>query len=185
MSWWLISLSLSLSLSLLPLLLFPSLPHEDWFVLCLVVLFPANLYLTLAPSSWWWKWFLDYSKLRLNSDIYFKIGLVLLALNHCVLAYFLEVCRQGLTKPHRSLMSPWKVALHVQIKLYSLTRWIGTIKWDKQVTCLVATAVWYRITIRTCVYMGKKCGSCEGKLTNQFPTKFSSHAVAVNVLHII
>ena len=97
----------SLSLSLLPLLLFPSLPHEDWFVLCLVVLFPANLYLTLAPSSWWWKWFLDYSKLRLNSDIYFKIGLVLLALNHCVLAYFLEVCRQGLTKPHRSLMSPW------------------------------------------------------------------------------
>ena len=80
-------LSLSLFLSSPPP---PPPPSEDWFVLCLVVLFPANLYLTLAPPTWW-KWFWAHTELKQNSDIYFKIGLVLLALNHCVLAYFLEV----------------------------------------------------------------------------------------------
>ena len=57
-----------------------------------MVLFPANLYITLAPRTWWWQRFWGYTQLKDNPDIYFKLGLVLLALTHCVLAYFLEVC---------------------------------------------------------------------------------------------
>lgn len=87
---WLVNLHMPLPLSPFSFMHTHGFTCKDWFVLCLLLLFPANLYLTLAPYSWW-PWFWDRTQLKPNSHIYFKVGLVLLALVHCVLAYFLEV----------------------------------------------------------------------------------------------
>lgn len=60
-----------------------------WFMLCLVVLLPANIYLTLAPADWWpWLW--RRIQLRPPPSLLFRVGLVELGLLYCVLTYFLE-----------------------------------------------------------------------------------------------
>lgn len=59
------------------------------FVACLLVLVPANLYLTLAPAHWWpgfWQWM----QLVPPPAFLFRLTLVELGLLYCALAYFLE-----------------------------------------------------------------------------------------------
>ena len=62
----------------------------DWFMLCLAVLIPLNLYIALAPHEWW-PWFWDHAQLAPPPHFLFRLGIVELGTVHFVLAYFLEV----------------------------------------------------------------------------------------------
>ena len=63
----------------------------DWFMLCLMILLPLNLYIALAPASWW-SWFWWVMQLEPPASLSFRITIVEIALIYCTIAYLLEVC---------------------------------------------------------------------------------------------
>ncbi len=64
--------------------------HTDWFVLTLTILFLFNLYIILAPASWFpWLW--GVLNVVPFSNWMFKLGLLELALLYIVFSYFIEV----------------------------------------------------------------------------------------------
>lgn len=65
--------------------------HIDWFVLALTVLFLANLYILLAPITWFpWLW--GVLQLTPTFNWMFKLGLLEMVLVYIFLSYFIEVC---------------------------------------------------------------------------------------------
>ena len=67
-----------------------SLSLPDWFVLTLLILFPLNLYIGLAPANWW-SWFWGVMQLEPPTSLSFRITIIEIALIYCTIAYLLEV----------------------------------------------------------------------------------------------
>jgi len=60
-----------------------------WFMLCLAILFPVNLYLALAPANWWpWLW--GFLQLTPPTSLSFRVTVVEIALIYCAIAHLLE-----------------------------------------------------------------------------------------------
>ena len=59
-------------------------------MLCLTILLPLNLYIALAPASWW-SWFWWVMQLEPPASLSFRITIVEIALIYCTIAYLLEV----------------------------------------------------------------------------------------------
>ena len=59
-------------------------------MLCLMILLPLNLYIALAPASWW-SWFWWVMQLEPPTSLSFRITIVEIALIYCTIAYLLEV----------------------------------------------------------------------------------------------
>ena len=70
----------------LPLSLSPTV----WFLLALGILFPLNIYLTLAPAHWWtWLW--EWLQMKPHPSLWFSVAIVELALFNFLISHLLEV----------------------------------------------------------------------------------------------